>query len=100
MKHNAIYRAYPQVAWIDDSLGAFDADGNKIELDQALVDEASLIVEAEEALNLAKIKRARAYAAESDPLFFKAQRGEATTDEWTAKVAEIKARFPYPGGEE
>ena len=44
--------------------------------------------------------RASAYRSESDPLFFKAQRGEATTDEWTAKVAEIKARFPYPGGEE
>ena len=48
----------------------------------------------------AKENRAAAYAAEADPLFFKAQRGEATTDEWTAKVAEIKARFPYPGGEE
>ena len=47
-----------------------------------------------------KQQRAAAYAAEADPLFFKAQRGEATTDEWTAKVAEIKARFPYPGGEE
>ena len=44
--------------------------------------------------------RINAYRAEADPLFFKAQRGEATTDEWTAKVAEIKARFPYPGGEE
>ena len=44
--------------------------------------------------------RASAYRSEADPLFFKAQRGEATTDEWTAKVAEIKARFPYPGGEE
>ena len=43
--------------------------------------------------------RAAAYRLEADPLFFKAQRGEATTDEWTAKVAEIKARFPYPGGE-
>ena len=45
-------------------------------------------------------RRAAAYRLESDPLFFKAQRGEATIDEWTAKVAEIKARFPYPGGEE
>jgi hypothetical protein len=40
--------------------------------------------------------RAEAYKAEADPLFFKAQRGEATTEEWQAKVAEIKARFPYP----
>lgn len=40
--------------------------------------------------------RQAAYAAESDPLFFMAQRGEATMEEWTAKVAEIKARYPYP----
>jgi hypothetical protein len=38
--------------------------------------------------------RADAYRAESDPLFFMAQRGEATMDEWLAKVAEIKARYP------
>lgn len=40
--------------------------------------------------------RQRAYVAEADPLFFKAQRGEGTMEEWQAKVAEIKARFPYP----
>lgn len=40
--------------------------------------------------------RAAAYRAEADPLFFMSQRGEATTEEWQAKVAEIKARFPYP----
>ena len=54
----------------------------------------------EEKLESARNSRASAYRSEADPLFFKAQRGEATTDEWTAKVAEIKARFPYPGGEE
>jgi hypothetical protein len=48
----------------------------------------------------AKENRASAYRLEADPLFFKAQRGEATTDEWTAKVAEIKARFPYPGADQ
>lgn len=40
-------------------------------------------------------QREAAYKAEADPLFFKSQRGEATTEEWQAKVAEIKARFPY-----
>lgn len=40
--------------------------------------------------------RASAYAEEADPLFFKAQRGEATLEEWKAKVEEIKARYPYP----
>ena len=40
--------------------------------------------------------RAAAYRQEADPLFFMSQRGEATIEEWQAKVAEIKARFPYP----
>jgi len=43
-----------------------------------------------------RFARAEAYRAEADPLFFMSQRGEATLDEWQAKVAEIKARFPYP----
>jgi hypothetical protein len=38
--------------------------------------------------------RRAAYEQEADPLFFKAQRGEATLGEWQAKIAEIKARFP------
>jgi hypothetical protein len=38
-------------------------------------------------------QRAEAYRTESDPLFFKAQRGEATQQEWLDKVAEIKARY-------
>lgn len=40
--------------------------------------------------------RAEAYRTEADPLFFKAQRGEATEAEWLALVAEIKTRYPYP----
>ena len=40
--------------------------------------------------------RRAAYVVEADPIFFMAQRGEATMAEWEAKVAEIKARFPYP----
>lgn len=43
-----------------------------------------------------KAARAEAYRLEADPLFFKAPRGEATEAEWLAKIAEIKARFPYP----
>jgi len=43
-----------------------------------------------------ELARSVAYRNEADPLFFKAQRGEATIDEWFAKVSEIKARYPYP----
>ena len=41
--------------------------------------------------------RAIAYREESDPIFFKAQRSEATEQEWLDKVAEIKARYPKDG---
>jgi hypothetical protein len=47
-----------------------------------------------EPARIATENRRAAYIAEADPLFFKAQRGEATLDEWQAKVAEIKARIP------
>ena len=39
--------------------------------------------------------RLKTYEHESDPIFFKAQRGEATMQEWEAKVEEIKQQFPY-----
>lgn len=38
MNHNAIYALYPQVVTIDDGTGAFDKDGNKVEIDQSAVD--------------------------------------------------------------
>ncbi|MBX9848252.1 MAG: hypothetical protein K2X64_03080 [Rhodocyclaceae bacterium] len=42
-----------------------------------------------------KASRYSAYIAEADPLYFKWQRGEATKEEWLAKVEEVKLRFPY-----
>jgi hypothetical protein len=51
---------------------------------------------AEQALEAARSSRARAYQEEADPLFFKAQRGEAELADWEAKVIEIRERFPYP----
>lgn len=41
-----------------------------------------------------KLQRAEAYKNESDPLFFKWQRSEATEQEWLDKVVEIKNRYP------
>jgi hypothetical protein len=42
-----------------------------------------------------ELLRSAAYKIEADPLFFKSQRGEATKEEWEAKVEEIRARYPY-----
>lgn len=42
-----------------------------------------------------KLQRAAIYSAEADGLFFKTQRGDATLQEWQAKITEIKTRLPY-----
>jgi hypothetical protein len=39
--------------------------------------------------------RRHAYEKYADPIFFMIQRGEATQEEWSAKVAEIKESYPY-----
>lgn len=42
-----------------------------------------------------KKNRFNAYTTESDPIFFKSQRDEATKQEWLDAVDVINARFPY-----
>jgi hypothetical protein len=71
-----------QIIWHDDTEPVTQA-----ELDAKM---------AEPDLREIKAQRAAAYRNESDPLLFKAQRGEATMEEWQAAVEEIRARYPYP----
>ena len=53
--------------------------------------------EAKEAkLQQVENNRRNAYRNESDPLFLKWQRGDATEQEWLDKIKEIKERFPKP----
>jgi hypothetical protein len=94
MRHEAIRNLYANVITIDDDLGAFDANGI-----QVILDEDSIAAEIQRLKPIKFVEqvysqRRVAYALEADPLFFKAQRGEATMDDWQAKVAEIKARYP------
>jgi hypothetical protein len=98
MKHylygDAVINLYSQVRAVDDLLGILDEHGN-----QVVVDEAAVAAEIQRLQPIKKAEQAsrnrqQAYIAEADPLFFKAQRSEATVEEWQAKVAEIKARFP------
>lgn len=37
MNHQAIYALYPQVVTVDDGTGAFDAQGNKVVIDEPSV---------------------------------------------------------------
>jgi hypothetical protein len=65
---------------------------------QAALDAAWPAVQA--AQERAAVQQARAvrYQAETDPMFFKAQRGEdgITVEDWQAAVDAIRAELPYP----
>ena len=67
MNHEAIRKAYPTVVSIDDTAGAFDANGNQVTLDQSVVDAAAIEVAAEQALVNLRTKRNR-LIAETDYL--------------------------------
>ena len=90
--HEAIYQVHPNVVRIDDSLGAFDADGNQITIDTDAVNAAATTIDAKKVADFIDFRRQQDYINESDPLFFKYQRGEIEKSVWEAKVAEIKTR--------
>lgn len=46
----------------------------------------------------AKEERLAAYRAESDPVFFAYQAGEATREEWLATRQQVRDRFPGSAG--
>lgn len=71
---------------------SFDHEPTEEELKAAFPN--YLTAKADRNNQLATLNRAAAYKEESDPIFFKWQRGEATEQEWLDKVAEIKARYP------
>ena len=55
--HQAIYRAYTGVVTIRDDVGAFDADGNQVTLDQSIVDAAAAELVTENAWSNLRTKR-------------------------------------------
>lgn len=70
----------------------FDHTPTAEELTAVFPDYPTAIIEYENIL--ASNNRAAAYREESDPLFFKYQRGEVSQQEWLDKVNEIKQRYP------
>lgn len=60
------------------------------------LDDAWPAVQQAQAQAAVDAQRHAAYAAESDPLYFKWQRGEGTEQAWLDKIAEIQARYPDP----
>ena len=97
--HEAIYRAYPNAVKINDGTGAFDADGNKIELDQTLVDAAAAEIQAELDATRYQSQRAPEYPslATFADAYYWAQKGDNTKmDEYVAACDAVKTKYPKP----
>ena len=97
--HDAIYRAYPAAKSIDDGTGAFDANGNQIELDQALVDAAAAEIAAELAATEYQRQRAPEYPSMdqfADAMYWNSTGDSTKLDEYYAACAAVKAKYPKP----
>ncbi len=98
MNFTAIRRAYPNVITVRDD-DAFDADGNQIELDQALVDAAAAELAAEAAATQYQRDRQPEYpslADLADALYWSNQGDNTKLDEYYAKVSAVKTKYPKP----
>ena len=87
MNHKAIYALYPNVVTVDDGAGAFDAQGNKVEIDIDLVN-------AWQDPNEYKIKRAKEYPNFRDYLDGIVKGDQAQIDAYIAACQAVKAKYP------
>ena len=107
LDHEAIYEAYKSeakpVVSIDDSAGAFDADGNSVTLDNAKVAAARTALDTAAAAIAYKSKRTGAdgttdtiYASYGDQFDMQYKDAVNGTTTWKDHVAAVKAKYPKP----
>ena len=107
LDHEAIYEAYKSeakpVVSIDDSAGAFDADGASVTLDDAKVAAARTALDTAAAAIAYKSKRTGAdgttdtiYASYGDQLDMQYKDAVNGTTTWKDHVAAVKAKYPKP----
>jgi hypothetical protein len=89
MNHDAIYALYPNVVTIDDGAGAFDAQGNKVEIDIAAVN-------AWVNPNAYKYQRAAEYPPVTDYIDGVVKGNQAQIDAYIAACLAVKAKYPKP----
>jgi len=103
LDHEAIRKAYPNAILIEDSKGAFDADGNSISLDQSKIDAARATLNNEAAAILYRKQRTgeagttdTIYASIGDQLDMQYKDAVNGTTTWKDHVAAVKAKYPKP----
>jgi len=104
LDHNAIRKAYPDVLIIDDSRGAFKADGSQITLVQSDIDAARVALDAEAAAVKYKTDRTTdgsttydTIGNQLDMLYADMLAGKLdTTGTWATHIKAVKDANPKP----
>ena len=87
MNHNAIYALYPNVVSVDDTAGAFDAQGNQVSIDLA-------VVFAWVDPNAYQRQRAAEYPPVADYIDGVVKGDQAQIDKYIADCLAVKAKYP------
>ena len=87
MNHKAVFKLYPQVVTVDDVRGAFDAEGNQVEIDLALV---NAWVDSD-AYKYARAAEYPSFADQFDKIFHEG------IDAWKAEIQAVKDKYPKGG---
>ena len=87
MNHKAIYTLYPQVVTVDDGTGAFDKDGNKVEINVTLVN-------AWQDPDAYKYQRVAEYPPITDYIDGVVKGDQVQIDKYIADCLAVKARHP------
>ena len=95
LDHDAILKAYKGiVVFIKDDTGAFDSNGNAVELDQTKIDEARAAIDAEYASLEYSRKRSEEYPHWGTQLDYIYHNG---IDKWKTDIVDpVKAKYPKP----
>ena len=104
LDHEAIRKAYPDAAIVDDGTGAFKADGTQITLEQSKIDAARTTLNAEAAAVKYKTDRttngSTVYASlgdQLDMLYADIKAGKLdTTGTWANHIKAVKDANPKP----
>ena len=87
MNHNAIYALYSNVVSVDDDAGAFDKDGNQVEID---MDAVNAWVDP----NAYKAKRESEYPPITDYLDGVVKGDQTQINKYIADCLAVKAKYP------
>ena len=99
LDHEAIQKAYPDVSMIDDSLGAYKADGTKITIVQSEVDKARAEIDTETAAIAYQSVRQPLYPSLgdfADAMYWNSKGDSTKLEAYYAACEKVKTDTPKP----